>query len=259
MIIKTYKELQEFIVKMNEREINLVIVESRGGLGKTYSVESMLDDPLIFKGHATPLEVYMTLYRNPNRLVVFDDVDSYLNNKSAVAIMKQMTDTKETKDIHYSTSVTYEGQKVPKSFKSNCRVVILCNKIRVEDKDMKAVLTRGFHIKFVPDNREVYSALCKFAKDKQILGYLNGMLGRIKDFNFRIYELCLQLKRSGMDWRNYLEVEYGEDVETKLLYSIKDYPISERNAVWKRETNKSVRCLQMKLKELKESNKRGKK
>ena len=253
MIIKTYKLLGEFVQNMNKREINLLIIESRGGLGKSFSVSSVLDNPLIFKGHATPLQVYMTLYKNPYRLVVFDDVDAYLNNKSAVAILKQMTDTQEVKTLYYSTSVKYDGQPVPPCFTTTCRVVLLCNQLKQKDSNLKAVLTRGFHIKFKPSPLEVFNQLKTFAKDTEILNYLYEKLSFIKNFNFRVYELCLQLKLSGMSWKNYLNKEFINDFETEILKDLLKLPPKKRGTVWMEKTNKSVRTMQRKLNKFKKS------
>lgn len=251
MEIKKYKELEKFIQSMNSREINLIIVKSKGGLGKTYSVSKELENPLVFTGHVTALEFYMTLYRNPTRLVVIDDVDQFFQNKTLVALMKQFTDTKEIKDVRYTTSATYEGEKVPQEFQSTNNFVMLVNNLPPENVHVKALLTRGFFIHFVPEKKEVFRVLKSFAEDKEIVNYLWGMLGKIKDFNFRIYEMCLDLKNSGQDWKTWLNIEYNDDKIERLLYEIKDMPKKQRDLVWKEESGLSIRSLQRRMKKIK--------
>ena len=110
--INTFEQIPPFIDGVMKREIDLLVIESRGGLGKTYTVVNSVDeetkqDMLVFSGHVTPLAVYMKLHDNPNKVVVFDDVDAMLKNKSMVAILKQVCIIGQDKTISYTSSATY--------------------------------------------------------------------------------------------------------------------------------------------------------
>ena len=246
MKINSYDKLKEYVKAMNTREITLLIIKSRGGLGKTYTTESQIPerDRLTFKGHATPLSVYLDVYENPTKIILFDDVDSLLDNKSMVAIMKQLCEVKQDKDVFYNTSASRRGKPVPPSFKSNNQVILLCNDIKDWGEDMKAVLTRGFFIDFEPSNIEIFEQLKKFAKDKVILNFLENRLKFIHNFNFRIYSKAEQLKNAGLDWKNWIDKEHKVNSEEAIMYEVMKLPLVERNEDWKRRTGKSVRSLQ---------------
>ncbi|MFA6089930.1 MAG: hypothetical protein WC755_08795, partial [Candidatus Woesearchaeota archaeon] len=108
--IKTYKELYSYFDAFGKKELNLMIIVSRGGLGKTFIAEEALIEhaPLIFSGHVTPMSMFRELHnRNEEEkdfITVFDDVDTLFLNKTNVAILKQVCDTREEKTIKYFTS-----------------------------------------------------------------------------------------------------------------------------------------------------------
>jgi uncharacterized protein YerC len=258
LIITTYEQQKRFVDAFAERHISLLILRGAGGIGKTFYSEQKLKDEncIFFKGHATPLSIYMTCLKNPKALIVFDDVDTLLNNKTVVALLKQLCDTKQEKKVYYSSSATYEGEPIPKEFVSRNKIMLLCNNHIGVNEDLKAVLTRGFYIHFKPSNEEIFRTLSKFAQDKQLLKELEKQLYKIPNFNFRLYEKCLQLKEAGLNYYDYLKESFDLVTDDDILRAIKDLPTGEKHRVWKNETGLSVRTLQRKLKELKQGDKK---
>lgn len=256
MRITTYADLKRYAKGYADRNFTLMIIRGRGGIGKSYIIEDTIreEQPIIFKGHATPLSIYMTCVKNPKSLVLFDDVDSLMNNKTNVALLKQLCDTKQEKTVYYSSSAKYDGENIPPSFVSRNKVMLLCNSDIRDNADINAVMTRGFYIHFDPDNDEVMRQLCSFAEDKDLVKHLQKELYRIPGFNFRIYEKCLQLKDAEIPYEDYLVEEYGFLGDSEVLKAIINLPIAERNREWKLRTGKSVRSLLRVLKSCKAEN-----
>ena len=242
MKINTYRELKEYLRAFNEGEINLLIIESKGGLGKSHLTESIINDCLSFKGHATPLSIYMKLLKNPLKKVVFDDVDTLLNNKTSVALLKQICETKKNKQISYNTSLS-NIQDFEPEFRSNNRVLLLTNDTKRLGRNIKALLTRSIFIDFRPSHSEILNQLKEFAKDDEVYSYLKAKSQEIRDLNFRIYHKCVELKNCGIDWMNYLSSEYSLNSDMDLIRKIIHLPVKERNSIWIRETETSVQTL----------------
>jgi hypothetical protein len=246
MNITTYKELDSWVQGFGTRAISLLIIKGHGGIGKTYVVEKSLKEynPIVFKGHATPLSIYQTLSENPHSIVIFDDVDELMKNKTNVALLKQLCDTKEDKQVYYAT--TKAG--VNPMFISNNKVIMLFNDMKVLGNNMKAVMTRAIYLNFSPSSEEILKTLKGFAEDTQVLKFLEENINKI-DFNFRIYTKCLELKDAGLDFRTYLKSEFELNSEEDLINEIKNLPQKERDKLWTHNTGKSVRSLQRKIRE----------
>lgn len=78
-----------------------VVIAGPGGTGKSYHVEKALDeagmkpgiDWVKYKTHMTPVQIYLALLQNYNKIVVFDDCDDALLNKTSANIFKTALET----------------------------------------------------------------------------------------------------------------------------------------------------------------------
>ena len=241
--INTFEQIPPFIDGVMKREIDLLVIESIGGLGKTYTVidsvpEETREQMIVFEGHVTPLAVYMKLYNNPKKVVVFDDVDAMLKNKSMVAILKQVCRIGQNKSIGYTTTATYEGKPVPSSFISNNKVIILCNNISAGGADMKALLSRGYYLHFNPKPELVHEKLKLFAEEKDIVDYLGQHCNNIHEYNFRIYRKAKTLKLLGMDWKYLINQEYNISDSERIMQELKQYGADKAEREFMRQTGK---------------------
>jgi len=208
IIIDNYDDYRAHMRAFKKKKLNLVSVVSRGGLGKTFISEDELmeEAPLVFTGHVTPMSLYMTLYeRNCEEqdfIVVFDDVDALLLNKTNVAILKQVCDTRETKTVKYFTSSpTLRSNQIPQEFETRCKVLMLMNDLNPEDSNLKALMTRSHLINFKPSDMEVLDNMKTFADDKAILKFIEIYAPFSSSLNLRCYKRAVELKDSGLDWK----------------------------------------------------------
>lgn len=255
MEIQKYSELKEYLKAFSNPDINLLIIKSRGGLGKTTLIKDMYKEAIFITGNITPLSLYITLYENYNKMIVFDDLDGLFKNKQNISILKQLCEDNKEKLIKYNSTSNTTRYEIENEFISKSRIIILCNNLNLNGSDLEAFKTRSLFIEFKPSNEEVFNELIKFANDKEILNDLNANISKIKHFNFRVYNTCLNLKNSNLDYLDYLNREFKITMnidEFKIIENIILLPISERNKIWRQTTNKSLRCLQRRIKEFKQ-------
>ena len=255
--ITTYKELYKFVENTRDRNIGFLVIVSRGGLGKSQIIKknTYKDATLMFKGHITPMELYMQIYKHKNHLIVFDDVDELTNNKTTVSILKQLCDTDPIKTLYYGTSATYEGMKVPPSFDTKNNVIIITNDLKSKsNKNLNAVWTRAIIVEFEPIKSDIISMIREWADDEEILKFLEET--DIKNLNARHYTRALDLKNSGIDWKNGLLQESNLESEPNYKDIARDVMLitntEERNTKWLLKTGLSVRTLQRYIKEIME-------
>lgn len=220
--IKTYKALHNYIGAFGKKQLNLLVVVSRGGLGKTFISEDSLIEhgPLVFTGHVTPLSMYKELFqRNEEEkdfIVIFDDVDTLVMNKTNVALLKQLCDTREEKTIKYFTT-SHLLKNLHSSFETSCKVLMLMNDVKTGEKNLDALLTRAHLVHFNPSDVEILKELKRFAQDKLIVDFIELYAPLSKQLNFRVYKRAEELKNSELEWKTVVIDELGVD---KRLFEI---------------------------------------
>ena len=218
--VKTYSELHDFVKAFAKKQLNFLTIVGKGGLGKSYIVENALIEtgPLIFSAHVTPLKMYLELFeRNLEEkdfIVVFDDVDALMLNKTNIALLKQICDTRNEKIVKYFTT-TPILKDIPNEFRTNCKVVMLMNNLEPEEPNLKALMTRAHLIYFNPPDIEILNYMKTFAKDQEILDFIERFAHFSKNLNLRVYVRAKELKDSGLDWKK--EVISELKVDPRLL------------------------------------------
>jgi hypothetical protein len=111
-----------------------LIVTGEGGLGKTHSVTETIksndlseDKYVFFKGYSTARGLYNTLYDNNDKLIIFDDCDSVLDDKVALNILKSALDSYETRTISWMAKMN-KNDEYPQQFEFTGRIIFISNK-----------------------------------------------------------------------------------------------------------------------------------
>ena len=115
-----------------------LLITGDPGLGKTFVVKQTLDemgltesvDFVHFKGRATAAGMFITLYENSDKIVVFDDCDSIFRDDDAVNILKGALDSYECRKISYITSKPLKdefGISLPRHFEFTGQVIFISN------------------------------------------------------------------------------------------------------------------------------------
>jgi hypothetical protein len=127
-----------------------LIVTGEGGLGKTHSVAQAIDvtglqgcEYIFIKGYSTARGLYNTLYDNSDKLIIFDDCDSVLEDKVAVNILKSALDSYETRTISWMARMN-KNDKYPQQFDFNGRIIFISNKSKTSIDG--AILSRSLTV-----------------------------------------------------------------------------------------------------------------
>lgn len=133
-INQRFKFLEKFIGMVVDGENASALVTGRGGLGKSHTVKKTIErrnlvldkDYVIIKGYSTPKALYVTLYENRDKLVVFDDCDSILKDGNALNLLKAALDSYDTRTISW-LSKGFIDDGLPNSFDFEGQVIFISN------------------------------------------------------------------------------------------------------------------------------------
>ena len=124
-----------------------LIVTGEGGLGKTHTVTSTIQEGSVepsewvsFKGYSTPRGLYNTLFDHNGKLIIFDDCDSVLEDKVALNILKSALDSYETRQITWMAKMN-RNDEYPQQFNFTGRIIFISNKDK--SKIDGAILSRS--------------------------------------------------------------------------------------------------------------------
>jgi len=203
--VTTYSELYDYFKAYDSGDFSFLLIEARGGVGKSYHAQHVLTDShtTYFQGHVTPYSLFLTTSNNNTDNLLFDDVDTLLDNPTNIQLLKQICDTTDTKMVKWQT--TRGGKEDNKSFTSKNNALILTNRIQDGNKHLQALKTRAVHLRFEPTNQQVLTELGKFFDDKDILDYIQNQDLPKATLNFRVAVKAKQIKQAGLDWKRYVD------------------------------------------------------
>jgi hypothetical protein len=118
-----------------------LIVSGPAGLGKSYTVESVMSEleakgrsVTYIKGYVRPLALYRLLYnsRHAKSVLVFDDSDSIFHDDVSMNLLKGACDSTDRRVLYWlSESVTRledeEGDSIPEKFEFEGSIVFITN------------------------------------------------------------------------------------------------------------------------------------
>ena len=179
-----------------------LFISGNGGIGKTYAVSGVLEayghrrpvDYNILKTRCTPINVYKFLYKNQDRICVFDDCDSVLQTVEGRSVLKSALDSDNVREVFWNSdskdivdttdcvdndevaeclerwSKKHDGRTgMPNHFFFNGSVIIISNMKKSEIKKLdEALVTRATLIEVLLSNSEILDRLKGLLKDFKI-------------------------------------------------------------------------------------------
>jgi hypothetical protein len=220
--LHTYAALEGYVQAFAKGHINLLILVGPPGLAKSRTVRAILrDDACWIEGNATAFGMYLQLYRNRDRFVVIDDVDSLYSDRNGIRLLKCLCQTEETKTVAWhSAARSLEKAGIPREFVTTSRVVIICNDWRTLNRNVAALQDRGHVLVFRPTAAEVHARAAEWFRDTEILAWFAANLDRIPDPSLRLYLRAAELRRAGMDWAECLPLT-PENRRLRLVMELK--------------------------------------
>ena len=114
--------------------IRAMVVTGAPGVGKTYTVEQILEQSdvphEIVRGSLSALHLYMLAYnyRKPGNVIVLDDADSIFNDEDALNILKALCDTSSSRKVSYMKEAPQlKEADIPQSFEFNGAMIFISN------------------------------------------------------------------------------------------------------------------------------------
>jgi hypothetical protein len=150
-----FQDLKTYIDMIIDGTQPSLLITGSPGVGKTYTVLKQLSDAglkkqedfIHVKGRSTAAGMFITLYENNGKVIVFDDCDSVFGNTDAVNILKGALDSYGEREISWLVGKplkTAEGEKVPKNFVFTGKVIFISNLPQRKIDD--AIKSRSFVI-----------------------------------------------------------------------------------------------------------------
>jgi hypothetical protein len=116
-----------------------VIVSGAPGVGKTFTVESMLDAAkkdgairkvTLVRGTISPIGFYVLLWENrrAGEIIVLDDSDALFGSEDGANLMKAATDSGKKRTVSYLKEVAMlEANGIPKTFQYEGSIIVATN------------------------------------------------------------------------------------------------------------------------------------
>lgn len=248
LTIKTYSELRKYVRAFSRKNIGLLIIVSKAGLGKTSITEEELEieAPLVFNSHITPLSFYQTLAERVEEekdcLIVVDEAEMLFRDAKIKTMLKILCDTRREKTIKYmSTTPLLKG--LPKEINTEAKIIMLLNTLIPSDEDIKAIMSRGHLIKFEPTDSEIINYLVnsKWANDKEVEDFIKGYANISRSLSLRTYVKAVESKKANLDWEaeviNELELDPRLLTIKRVLKKFKNE--TDRVNEWEKQTGDS--------------------
>jgi hypothetical protein len=266
-----YGNLRNYIKMTVDGYTNLLMLDAKGGLGKTHNVVETLreecEDNEWYhkKGFTTPLELYKTLWtaRGSNTVLFLDDMSGVSSNTKAIDMLKAATDTQgEENRVSYQTSRDIkhpfaDGRYLPGTFTFRGTIIMSFNDTP-DNSHFRALTDRGTYYKFSLTYRERIDLIREIAEledfsDLSVEEQVDTAewIARVTDSSYDVTirsldEICkmrLFAKENGsVNWTDMaLEVFDINHAKYRIieLREADEMPVSEQVSTWCDEFDKS--------------------
>ncbi len=227
---ENYANVEKYIQGICKGEFRSVIVNGPPGVGKSYSVDTYLqqyaeeDSYKVAAGHMTPLSLYGNLYqyRNVGDVLVLDDIDSVFSKIEGINLLKAAMDTKPVRRINWeSSSAVVMNLGLPSHFEFKGSIVLISNIGFVHKKGkmqehLDALKDRSYSL-HISDNtkEELYQQVCFMVIKKgllkefeltaeqqsKILDYIGSNLDKLNKISLRLaMKLACLMKANPEEW-----------------------------------------------------------
>ena len=255
-----HKLLKDYVrTLVQSDQINSLVIRGAGGIGKSYTIVQALDKQglirnkhyILMTGHITPLALYKMIGNSASlshpRLIVFDDVDAIVQNKTSIALLKSALWEIDGKRLvsYNSTSSKIEG---PTTVEFTGKVIIVLNNIKQENAFGKPLLDRGIMFDMTMQPQEVIQYVEKIMPKLSTPISLEQRLAvweQIKRFadnpSFSIRSLLRAMEFFHLDPDNWLTLYVNTlslSSEQKILYSVREEfkTVKEQEKAWITQT-----------------------
>jgi hypothetical protein len=226
VVINNYAEFRDDVQAFADGKYNFLIIIGRTGLGKTETVQEIVGPGhLLFESQQSAWAFYRDVYRNSHATVIMDDVAvAFYRNSVCLSLLKQLTNTKPVKTLHWPTAQAGEDRAIPSAFDTRSQVVLITNDWDSVNEHIRAIEARAFIIVFDPTPEEVHFEVGRrgWFRDQEVYDFIWHYRRFISRPDMRAYQRIAEQKQAGRPWRKRaLEMLIGDErlqQIAKLLY-----------------------------------------
>ena len=219
-------------------DIRSMIVVGAPGVGKTFTVESILENTPdlkyeIVKGGLSAVELYKMGYRNrrPGSVVIIDDADSIFSDEEGLSILKAMCDSSSCRRVSWmKDSSSLREDDVPQTYDFQGSFIFISNIDFQRYIDtghnkyvvhFEALMSRSLYLDLRVHDRQAISLWVEhvathgkmFAKEhvseavgRDILAFLKKNRDDLREYSLRTAVKLCGLAKSHHDWKDMAQV-----------------------------------------------------
>lgn len=268
-IERFYGNLRNYVRMVVDGYSNMLMLDAKGGLGKTHNVKEELREHLdsanIYhqKGFTTPLELYKTLWvaRREDSVLFLDDMSGITSNTKAIDMLKSATDTEgEENWVEYHTSrdidhPAVEGGTLPNTFSFNGSIIMSFNETP-DNRHFNALKDRGtfYQLRFSYEERlaliREVAKLDEFSqlpvrKQQTTAEWIADVTDPTFDVTIRTFEEVCRMRAfaedTGQNWEKMALDVFEMDYQKYLIRRLRktDLSVKEQIEIYKDETGYS--------------------
>ena len=234
-IDKYFNITHEYIHAVGQKRINSLVLIGEGGIGKSFSVFKKLNemgyklgqDYVYLSTYTTPLALYNFIFKNRDKVIIFDDVDNILNSPEQVSILKSaLWNSTGYRTICWNS--TSEKLEAPERFEFTGSVIICLNELP-KSKSIQALLTRSIVQEISFDYYTKLKLMAEIAKipykdtteeeRKEVYDFIKENSSIVcKNINFRTLIMAFDLRKSNpANWKELVKNLIIEDKELAIV------------------------------------------
>lgn len=217
-----FKNLDLYVQLIVNTDTTSLIVSGQPGVGKTYTVTNSLEklnaDFVKITGRSTAYSLYIALYENNGKIIIFDDCDKVLLDTDSQSILKAALDSGKNRNISWLSKgeiKTDSGEIVPSSFDFTGKCIFITN-IPLK-KLNETLISRSYviEISFTPEDmiKYLYSIVenididCPDIIKRQALHFIVIAYRRGYDIELSVRSVIKAI------YIQYLDIEINEAVD----------------------------------------------
>jgi hypothetical protein len=245
-----YGNLRNYVKMVTGGYSNLLMLDARGGLGKTHNVRETLseevhDDHWLHQnGYTTPIELYKTLWkaRHETAVLFLDDMSGVTRSTKAIDMLKAATDTQGDENVvEYRTSQDIdhpyiEGETLPNTFTFRGSIIMSFNDTP-DNRHFDALCDRGTYYNFTLSYQERLDLIDEIAKlsdfsdlsvEEQIetAEWVRMATDPSFEVTFRTFEEVCQMRtfgnETGANWEQMALEVFDMDYEEHLILKMRE-------------------------------------
>lgn len=168
---QSYMIAREYVRMVAHKNAYAATLLGEGGLGKTHLIMHELAkgnfNYCFYNGKITPATLYEFLARNnnPDQIIIFDDVRSLIDNEDMINMLKGALweNDGKTRSIRYNSKFPLD-EGIPKKIDFKGRMIFTFNKIKKDDPDVDALISRTLYTEIYLNYEEKVKAMYEIAK-----------------------------------------------------------------------------------------------